>query len=52
MKKLLAIVLSVVMLFSVMATVYVSGNETYSYNTVQDFNAFAENEISSKQTRT
>ncbi len=45
MKKLLAIILSVVMLFSVMATVYVSGNATYSYNTVQDFNGFAENEI-------
>ena len=45
MKKLLAIILSVVMLFSVMATVYVSGNATYSYKTVQDFNGYAENEI-------
>ena len=45
MKKILAIILSVVMILSIFTISYVSGT-TYSYNVVQDFNGFAENEIS------
>lgn len=52
MKKTLSIILSFVMLFSVMTTVYVSGNATYSYNTVQNFDGFAENEINRANSHT